>query len=240
MSAKWYPEGYSYPTMPTYSEATDSSGTSGQVSNSRAGIRVSSSRGYCLSPGRSSPTKRSIAHGRGLVSQELDLVDGVNYFKIGEMVHIRRYHAQQDKYSSWLPGTVVRPVFKSGENGTSHRLYIVSYVDPYTQEVREKSFAPHLKEIADIPSDDLVRPAAPQFNPKPPTVFAFIYSSVKQTYVWTPALFLSRSMTGSRVRMLVGSSANREVDGVKFTMPYTSASLAEIKGKGQDVETGKL
>ena len=79
MSSKWYPEGYTYPTMPIYirgTEGSNSSGTCKGVPSPPEVIRTPTagdSKKYAdRIKTRMYPTRHS----------ERDLVDGVNYFKV--------------------------------------------------------------------------------------------------------------------------------------------------------------
>ncbi|KAF7330060.1 hypothetical protein MKEN_00270100 [Mycena kentingensis (nom. inval.)] len=152
-----------------------------------------------------------------LAQKDVELVEGVNYFKIGETVRVRRWAIATDSHTDWVVGEVVRPVLVEHTDGTTRRSYLVAYNDPRNGQRKEKQFSPHFKEIASIPrrsaSPSVPQPLPPPPNPNAPTVLAPIPTSYAgyngEVIVYTPCAVLSPPERGrGRVRIL---STNRDV-----------------------------
>ncbi|KIJ96722.1 hypothetical protein K443DRAFT_273945 [Laccaria amethystina LaAM-08-1] len=265
MSAKWYPEGYSYPTLPPNFGGSPATSSSGKSSGHRPSLSRSTAPARDGAAGRVGYYDRSIkstsCHTSVLGHPPLDstagrpeLVSGLDYFKIGDIVQIRRYHTDKNAYSNWLPGRVVRPIFKTCTIGGDSRNYVVSYTDPYTQEYKEKTFSPWLNEISEIAPE---RPSSP-CSDKPTKAStdtaavarmnAPVYARIKLSQwtkegsrenrrVWVPALPLAPpGVHGLHIRVLAGQATHQEFSGVTEILPYSPKTASECRKQGHLVE----
>ncbi|KAJ7161486.1 hypothetical protein C8R43DRAFT_1123931 [Mycena crocata] len=175
---------------------------------------------------------------------QFDLVDGVDYFKIGEFVRIRRWTAATDSFSDWITGRIVRPVLVENDDGSQRRTYLVEYEHPRNKKPQQKEFSPHLLEITSLASGPptAVHPLAMRNNNN--IVFAPIPASDAsgraKGVVYTPALVLTspNEQGGVRLRILAGPAAKREVSNfaVKHSVPYNAESVQMLRQKGFRIE----
>ncbi|KAJ7681742.1 hypothetical protein B0H17DRAFT_1138175 [Mycena rosella] len=175
---------------------------------------------------------------------QLDLTDGVDYFKIGDLVRIRRWAAATDSYSDWITGRIVRPVLSENEDRSQRRSYLVAYENPHSKELKERQFSPHFQEITSLEADPVSATPNLRLNDKSNIVFAPIPvtdadGKVKRI-IYSPAIILTspNEQGGVRLRVLAGPAAKREISNflVKHSPPYTVASAQMLKQKGFRVE----
>ncbi|TFK73381.1 hypothetical protein BDN72DRAFT_956583 [Pluteus cervinus] len=236
--ASWYQETYRYPQVPY----TRGEGSSLQSSLSPPGFSHASpseeiDHEYALR--RESLVRRSVWMP---FTVDPELHDGMTFFKIGDAVRVRRYFSKEKKYSSWIPGCVERPVLATQPGGRTSRKYAVSYIDPYSGQVKMKDFDPALKEITPIPTlhthDSLPHTESPMKR----VVFVLIAGKTSPGRrppcpVWTPALLLRLSNhSGLQARILAGPSQNQHVYGIDRVIPYSPLYAAEFKRQGHAVE----
>ncbi|KAF8882458.1 hypothetical protein BD779DRAFT_1444806 [Infundibulicybe gibba] len=238
MSTHWYPDGYNYPSVfhPPSQVASSSSGRTPNTAYSPPTTR--GPHGYYP---RSPHFPRALQHQASrapVLNQHPDLIDGIDYFKIGETVRVRRYHAQKDEYTSWLTGKVERPVLVPDALGGTKRSYIVSYTNPHTGISQEKMFSPFLNEISEVPVPQMV--SMPRVSEQR-LVFALVPAMAKDGnpshhQVWTPSLLLTRPTDrGARVRIMAGPAKNKEINNVKFITTYSPQHATDLRRRGAEV-----
>ncbi|KAJ6531612.1 hypothetical protein DFH09DRAFT_1408977 [Mycena vulgaris] len=251
----WFPEGYPAqprvfypPGPPPLSVATSNP----HLAPWRYQPRKASGTGDASQPSRSaSQSSRSsdpVAHMHSRNNNsgypQLDLVDGVDYFKIGEFVRVRRWTAATDSFSEWIRGQIVRPVLIENEDGSQRRSYLVSYEHPRTKEVKEREFSSHFQEITSLEADPVSTTPNLRITDKSNLVFAPIpvsdTSGTIKRIVYSPAVVLTspNDQGGVRLRVLAGPAAKREISNfaLKHAPPYTAASAQLLRQKGFQVE----
>ncbi|KAJ7633063.1 hypothetical protein FB45DRAFT_1027174 [Roridomyces roridus] len=181
-------------------------------------------------PTHKSNRPRTIGGGGPGGDDAAELIDGFNYFKIGEQVRIRRLDRKTDKYSPWSVGRVVRPRLIEAEDGAYRRSYIVAY--EHHQETKEREFSPYFQEITSLESNnDVVY--TPNIRQNVQIVFAPIRS------VYTPAQVLTSPNESGRVRLriLAGPNANHELTdfAINQAMPHTAQSALSLRQQGFEV-----
>ncbi|KAJ7461569.1 hypothetical protein FB451DRAFT_1181295 [Mycena latifolia] len=256
----WFPEGYPAqprvfypPGNPPLSAATSNPNPPpwpGYKYTPRA-MGVTGGRGSAPSSGVVS----QLAGGAGPVARmhsrihqssypQLDLTDGVDYFKIGDIVRVRRWTAATDSFSAWMTGQIVRPILSENEDGTQRRSYLVVYEHPRTKEPKEREFSPHSQEITSLEADPLSSTPALRLNEHSSIVFAPIPVSdptgAVKRIVYSPAIVLTspNEQGGVRLRVLAGPAAKREISNflVTHAPPYTAASAQMLRQQGFKVE----
>ncbi|TFK38291.1 hypothetical protein BDQ12DRAFT_666480 [Crucibulum laeve] len=180
-------------------------------------------------------------------ARKRDLVPGVDYFKIGELVDIRRYNSEKKAFSEWFPGRIIRPIFYPRDNSSPRvqqcREYVVEFTCPYSQTPKEMIFSPDHGEIREIPSDipaDI--PAHP--TPGKVVVFALLATPYRGTdgkqylyKAWTPAYLLTHmNPRGVTVRALLGPGKGKDYADVQETKTYSKHVAADLMKRGQVVE----
>ncbi|KAJ7264986.1 hypothetical protein B0H12DRAFT_1068675 [Mycena haematopus] len=243
----WYPEGYgsdqkyyyppgppplsaatSNPNPPTWrgyqhTNNSDSSKTSSRAQSQASVPLVPPVHSHTTSPGH----------------PQLDLMDGVDYFKIGDMVRIRRWTPDTDSFTDWAVGQVVRPLLVENEDGTQRRSYLCSYEHGRNKERKEREFSPHYHEIAslvDLEVDSVPSVPDPRLGNGDQLVFAPIplrdISGSHWVMYWPAIVLTAPDEQGMvRIRVLAGPAAKREIDkfSVKQALPYNAES-AQILG----------
>ncbi|KAF7337931.1 ATP-bind-3 domain-containing protein [Mycena venus] len=252
----WYPEGYSthqpyyYPPGPP------------PLSAATANPNPPPWRGYQLQPrksnndsGRSSSSQTQASMpptrcGRSTTGTssypQLDFMDGIDYFKIGQTVRIRRWNAETDSFSGWKTGKVARPILHEKDDGTQKRArsYLCSYEFGQNKEYREKEFSPHLQEIESLEANPISVTPALRLGNNCQFVFAPIpvsnSSGTGKRVVYSPAVVLTspNEQGGVRLRVLAGPAAKREIDNfaIKHAPPYNPESAQILQQKGFQVE----
>ncbi|KAJ7074044.1 hypothetical protein C8F01DRAFT_1224781 [Mycena amicta] len=274
--ATWYPEGYNpnqqrvfYPPGPPPLSAAHSkpwrprASTVSTQTNSSATPRTTSTPEQ---PNAQGPPPQSIVKTRGqsgtwVPPPQIDLVDGVDYFKIGDTVRIRRWAAATDSFTDWITGQVVRPVLVENDA----RTYLVSYEDPRTGRRMEKQFSPRFQEIAALVDGKREPERAARLNAAGGatatafkqqanefgrTIFAPIPverpGSGGKVVVYTPCIVLSppnEGASGVRLRILSGPAANREITlrlNTSVLQAYTPENAHTLRQKGFLVEGDSL
>ncbi|KAJ7217062.1 hypothetical protein GGX14DRAFT_42771 [Mycena pura] len=183
----WFPEGYSphpqvfyYPPgPPPLSAATATPNPQPWLPRGQSRKGSASGSSHTGSRGmRSEPASGTRAQTRTNMPDssypQAELVDGLDYFKIGDQVRVRRWAVATDSFTDWIVGQIVRPVLLENEDGSQRRSYLVSYENPRTKKRQEKQFSPHYQEITSLESDSDAAPdtLAPRTNIKSNVVFA--------------------------------------------------------------------
>ncbi|KAJ7286354.1 hypothetical protein C8J57DRAFT_1708664 [Mycena rebaudengoi] len=241
----WYPEGY--PIRPKVFFPPGPPALSDQLAGNTIPYRYKPSRSSGTSGSSKNAGFEATMHPRRNDANagypQLDLVDGVDYFKIGDTVRIRRWSQATDSHTSWILGTVERPMLAENADGSQRRTYLVSYEDPRTKERREKIFSPHFQEITSLEADPVAAtPPRRQDNPSN-VVFApipILDPTGMKRIVYTPALVLTspNSHGAVRLRVLAGPAAKRELDNflLKHSTPYSPDTAKVLRQKGFSVE----
>ncbi|KAJ7024284.1 hypothetical protein C8F04DRAFT_969214 [Mycena alexandri] len=259
----WFPEGYTYPPVffppgpPPLSAATSNPNPPpwrGYRKGSNASGKPSSSQTS------STPSQRNTHASH----PQLDLVDGVDYFMIGEKVRVRRWYAATDSFTPWYMGEVVRPVIVENNDGTQRRAYSCIYEHPANPVPLEKLFSPHFQEITSLEADPVSATPVLRLGKDSKLVFAPIPVadlSGNKRVVYSPAIVLVRALSsifertnsktflfglqttpneqgGVRLRVLAGPAAKREIGNFAFkhAPPYTAESAQILRQKGFRVE----
>ncbi|KAF8156050.1 hypothetical protein B0H34DRAFT_715943 [Crassisporium funariophilum] len=253
--------GRAAPSVPGHSpEKYRSSTTQAQVQQSpvqRSSKATSVKLSIAPAPPRSSiSTSESATQGQYQLQPwegTSQLVDGVNYFKVGEFVDFRRWDRKNKTYSKWLPGKVINPT----DNMKGERCYIISWWDVMTQDWKQCTCTPSLDEIRAL-SPDAAMPARQAHSATPANAnletaklvvqkdtVLFVLLSVldgsKTRSIWTPAICLGvEKPHGYRVRVTAGPLKNQVFDRVQEIMPHTAEVAMDLRKSGQTVETSGL
>ncbi|KAJ6502028.1 hypothetical protein C8R45DRAFT_1209671 [Mycena sanguinolenta] len=241
----WYPEGYGSnqryyypPGPPPLSAATSNPNPPtwrGYQRTNYSDSAKTSSASQVSIPLMGSPSTKQI---QGY--PQLDFTDGVDYFKIGDTVRIRRWNPNSDSFTEWATGQVVRPLLVENPDGTQKRTYLCSYEHGRNKERKEREFSPYYREIVNLEPDPV---AVPPFGHDGRLVFAPIPvrdpSGHKQV-VYSSALVLTapNEQGGVRLCILAGPAAKREIDNfpVKQAALYNAETARTLRRKGFRVE----
>ncbi|KIY46117.1 hypothetical protein FISHEDRAFT_75960 [Fistulina hepatica ATCC 64428] len=118
------------------------------------------------------------------------LIDGITYFKIGDAVRVRRYSPNACSWTDWIEGgRVVRPVVS--ESG--RRVYRIAHVDPRTGAVIENDYFPSRKEIEYSKCGSA---RLPEMNLN--VVYAYIHHDAYNVKIWLPAIIVAQEPSGVR------------------------------------------
>ncbi|KAK7038132.1 hypothetical protein R3P38DRAFT_3182239 [Favolaschia claudopus] len=173
-----------------------------------------------------------------------ELVDGVDYFKIGDMVRIRRWTQQTDCYTDWKIGQIVRPILSEHEDETvPKRSYICSYEHGPDNVRKEKIFSPALKEIASVQAQPMpphvgYKPGATMFAPIPFAKAPGYPGNLNGVVYSTVTLLTAPNEQGNvAVRVLAGPGAKREINNiaVEHIWPYHADSAQMLRRNGAKV-----
>ncbi|KAJ8082513.1 hypothetical protein PM082_008368 [Marasmius tenuissimus] len=255
--AHWYPEGYVHPTSPAYppgpqhpAYTTKIQVAPGQHAPWYAAPTPNMSLTAASShPRRSSHSSSSSRTPRGssssgsvpaahVVEPITDCVDGINYFKIGRVVRVRRQLRSRTGWTGWVFGEIIRPYLSEYERDEARkgRCYFVAYVDPLTGALKEDKFFPDRQEIQDIGTSpdghkrESVKVLA-HMEPIPPPKGP---SNAAGAGTWVLAQVLRNTDNGLRVLLRAGPSKGREVLGRKF-MPYDAKVIGSARQNGLNV-----
>ncbi|KAJ3847626.1 hypothetical protein EV368DRAFT_87525 [Lentinula lateritia] len=258
MCAHWYPEGYVLPTSTAYPPGPHHPSYTPKVTSHHGAPNpwyaphvLGSSQERSRPP--PSPASRSSSSSHTLDSTDgfsasmpshtmadlgdPGLVSGVDYFKIGDTVRVRRFTVS-NTYTDWAYGQVTRPHLKqyrvgitfSSKTTEPERVYYVSYIDPRNGERKESEFSCHRKEIA---------PFHERRGGQSPLVFASIPSkSTSKGYVWVPAHVTNVSDSGVDVKVAaphVQHGSPTHFRGVQALVPYNSSVARSLKAAGQKI-----
>ncbi|KAJ7481147.1 hypothetical protein B0H11DRAFT_2420116 [Mycena galericulata] len=209
-------------------------------------------------PGGGSRSHSSKGHGPGVSVRNMnaahthpDLVDGLDYFRIGDNVRIRRWDASKGGFSTWSVGQVARPRLVENDDGTHRRSYLVAY--QHYDGIKEREFSPHFQEIASLKKDP--NPATPniRLGENSRVVFVpvqFDDQARQKRVIYTPVQVLTSPNERGRahLRILAGPRVNFEL--IDFTMkhavPHNTQSAQKLREQGFAVEgdgtlsTGRL
>ncbi|KAJ7766751.1 hypothetical protein B0H16DRAFT_1453777 [Mycena metata] len=244
----WFPEGYTYPPVffppgpPPLSAATSNPNPPpwrGYRRGSNANGKPSSSQ-TSSTPSTPGPSQRN-THS---VHPQLDLVDGVDYFRIGEKVRVRRWYAATDSFTPWHMGEVVRPVIVESPDGRGQRrAYSCIYEHPANLVPQEKLFSPHYQEITSLEADPVSATPVLRLGKDSELVFApipVVDPLGNKRVVYSPAIVLSarNEQGGVRLRVLAGPAVKREIENfaVKYAPPYSAESAQILRQKGFAIE----
>ncbi|KAJ7137810.1 hypothetical protein C8R44DRAFT_868185 [Mycena epipterygia] len=249
----WFPEGY--PTQPRVFYPQGPPPLSAATSNPnppvwrpqwppRTGSGTQSGSSASQTPRGTQQIVHMDSRDKNSGYPQLDLVDGVDYFKIGDSVRIRRWTAATDSFSEWFTGQIVRPVLIDDQDGSQRRSYLVSYEHPRTRERREKQFSPHFPEITSLEADPVSATPSLRITVKSHLVFAPIPVSEvggqAKNVVYSPAIVLTspNEQGGVRLRILAGPAAKREISNfaLKYAPAYTAEAAQILRMKGFRVE----
>ncbi|KAJ7735246.1 hypothetical protein DFH07DRAFT_1065077 [Mycena maculata] len=197
--------------------------------------------------GTGSGSHPSLSHGsaqmyvRNAGHTHPDLVEGLDYFKIGDVVRIRRWNAAQDAFSEWNTGQVVRPRLTENDDGSHRRSYVVSY--KHGDKTKEREFSPYFQEIASLEGDPT--PVIPNLRLGDNMQIVFAPINVKDSagqkrVVYTQAQVLTAPNEHGcvRLRILAGPSMNHEMSdfSVKHAQPCNAQSAQMLRQQGFLVE----
>ncbi|KAF9070680.1 hypothetical protein BDP27DRAFT_1401827 [Rhodocollybia butyracea] len=243
---RWYPEGYVLPTSsahppgpyhPAYTQnpTSHSSGpkpwyapklqTPPSDLRDHSGARRSSSSSQTRNSSSSSHAhSEEMARIAGV--GDPGLITGVDYFKIGETVRIRRLNAS-NAYTDWAYGQVTRPHLRQYRPTEPERVYFVSYIDPRNGDRKENEFSCFRKEIA------------PLFDKKesPLMVFAQVplHTSRGPIQTWIPACVTDNTDSGLVVQAISGHARYK---GIRSIVPYRPTVAQSLKATGQPMIAG--
>ncbi|KDR70398.1 hypothetical protein GALMADRAFT_884467 [Galerina marginata CBS 339.88] len=82
-----------------------------------------------------------------------DLVDGQNYFKMYDAVHVAIWSTSQNQYI-WVQGVVMKPVLHVDYQGQEERYYNVTFVNPNTRQDDFQDFSPSSGHIRTAPPSE--------------------------------------------------------------------------------------
>ncbi|KAE9388645.1 hypothetical protein BT96DRAFT_1003996 [Gymnopus androsaceus JB14] len=239
MCAHWYPEGYVLPPSTAFPPGPQHPAYTLKLSSPLGAPRpwltpqLASQGRHSSGTQRSSASSQSYSSSSVSAPQELariagvgdpGLVAGVDYFKIGETVRVRRLTAS-NTHTDWAYGQVTRPPYEAIQK--PERVYYVAYVDPRTGARKENEFSYYRKEIA---------PLAERRGSQP-LVFALLpYNSLNgPVLIWTPAYVVDNSDFGVQVRVASGPTAHSHFDNVQYIVPYNTSVARSLKAAGQTV-----
>ncbi|KAJ6525607.1 hypothetical protein B0H19DRAFT_1275977 [Mycena capillaripes] len=165
---------------------------------------------------------------------DLDLV-----VEVGDIVRIKPW---VDQYT-WIEGRVEKADFSVIKNYKPYPRYLVSYTDPASKHLKQRTFCPHLSEIM------VKEPDEPGSQPLPEGIDRNIYacipglpvveSGVPIEMTWAHARVLTPPDEDDRIniRVLVGPSKNLLFDKfpIKYTLPFCRASRARVTKLGYAV-----
>ncbi|KAJ3998864.1 hypothetical protein F5050DRAFT_1741784 [Lentinula boryana] len=245
MCAHWYPEGYVLPTStayppgpyhPAYTEKMTNHSRApkpwydSQLQHSSQEPKLSSTRtSRTSSSGRTQSTSSSASPTGHIIAGISDpgLVSGVDYFKIGDTVRVRRL-TSANTYTDWAYGQVIRPHLKQYRTTEPERVYYVSYVDPRNGERKENEFSCHRKEIATLYERGL--------GSQPSLVFALV--PLGSSSKWVPANIIHMSASGVDVRAVskhLQHGYPTHFRGVQVLVPYNASVVRSLKAAGHEV-----
>ncbi|KAJ4485385.1 hypothetical protein J3R30DRAFT_3680041 [Lentinula aciculospora] len=243
MCAHWYPEGYALPTStgphhPAYSQNLTShpdapkSWYMPQVPHSSQESNHSSRAPPLSSSSQTTSISSFATRSQHAIAGIADpgLISGVDYFKVGETVRVRRLNSV-DTYTDWAYGQVTRPHLRQYRTSEPERVYYVSYIDPRNGERKEHEFSCYRKEILPLQgrrgNQALLAFAQVNLNPSESTL---------QT--WIPATVTNITDSGVDVRVAsnrVQRGYPTHFRGVQALAPYNPSVAQSLKAAGHTV-----
>ncbi|KAJ3868179.1 hypothetical protein EV359DRAFT_77932 [Lentinula novae-zelandiae] len=280
MCAHWYPEGYVLPTSTAYPPGPHHPSYTPKVTSHHGAPKpwyAPHVQGSSQERSRPSPSPASRSSSSSHTNTSTDgfsasmpshtmagigdpgLVSGVDYFKIGDTVRVRRL-TSSNTYTDWAYGQVTRPHLKQYRVGITfssnvredhlqqpkfayielivwlsqttepERVYYVSYIDPRNGERKESEFSCHRKEIASFYE---------RRGGQSPLVFASIPSkTTSKGHVWIPAHVTNVSDSGVDVKVgatHVQHGSPTHFRGVQALVPYNSSVVRSLKAAGHKI-----
>ncbi|KAJ7087889.1 hypothetical protein C8R44DRAFT_30429 [Mycena epipterygia] len=164
---------------------------------------------------------------------DLDLI-----VEVGDTVRVKPW---ADQYT-WIEGRVEKADFSIIKNHKPSPRYVVSYRDPASKHLRQRTFCPHLSEIMIKESDE------PGMRPLPEGIDRSVYACIPPPIIkskspvemiWTHALALTPPDENNRIniRILIGPSQNFLFNDfpLKYTLPFCRASRTRVAKLGYSV-----
>ncbi|KAJ3975302.1 hypothetical protein EV361DRAFT_519266 [Lentinula raphanica] len=244
MCAHWYPEGYVLPTSRAYPPGPHHPAYTEKLSSHSQGPKPwyapqfppavqESPRSSTRTSAQSSSSSRtgsansSASHAMAGIADP-GLVTGLDYFKIGDTVRVRRL-TSSNTYTDWAYGQVIRPHLKQYRTTEPERVYYVSYVDPRNGERKENEFSCHRKEIAPLFEH--------KFGNQPLMVFARVPFDSSHKH-WVPANIITMSDTGVEIQVATNYLQHglpTHFKNVKTLVPYNTSVARSLKAAGHRV-----